>query len=106
MNPLKGIIGLFKPGENIAKAADIIDQFVQDKDQAGKLLGAFYLAELQTKTIPIIDGIHKLGRQILAVAQVVFYAWALKHGHEITPELVAGVSGVAGIYTVAKGRGK
>ncbi|TXR52067.1 hypothetical protein [Reinekea thalattae] len=88
------------------KSLDVIDQLVVDKDKANELKAQFYLAELQTKTIPIIDGIHKLGRQTLAFAQIGFYMWAVQKGVDITPELVAGVSGVSGAYTLAKGRGK
>ncbi|MBY6095120.1 hypothetical protein [Ferrimonas balearica] len=89
----------------IDKGLDIADQLVNDGDLAVKLKAAFYLEELRTKTIPLIDGIHKLGRQALALVQVGFYAWAAKNGVEITWELVAGVSGATGAYTLAKGKG-
>jgi hypothetical protein len=104
--PLNNILKMFKPGENIAKGLEIVDQLVTDKDAANRMKAAFYLEELRTKTVPIFDAVHKLGRQILAVLQLVFYAWALRQGFEITPELVLGVSGATGLYTVAKGRGK
>lgn len=89
-----------------SKAAAIIDKNVTDKDLANQLKAEMYLAELQVKSIPWVDGLHKMGRQILALAQIGFYAWAVGAGVEITPQLVAGVSGVAGIYTLAKGRGQ
>ena len=93
----------FKP---VNKGLDIIDQLVDDGDLAAKMKAQFYLAELQTKTIPIIDGIHKLMRPSLAALQVVFYGWAVKNGVEITPELVAGVTGATGAYTLMKGKGR
>ena len=93
----------FKP---VNKGLDIIDQLVDDGDLAQKMKAQFYLAELQTRTIPIIDGIHKLMRPLLALAQVGFYAWATKNGVEITPELVAGVTGATGAYTLVKGKGR
>ena len=96
-------MSIFKP---INKGLDIVDQLVVDKDRANELKAQFYLAELQTKTHPLIDGIHKLGRQTLALVQVGFYCWAVKTGVEITPELVAGVSGATGAYTLMKGKGK
>lgn len=89
----------------IEKGLDIIDQMVDDGDLAIKLKYELYQSELATKTHPIIDGIHKLGRQMLALVQVGFYAWAVKAGVEITPELVAGVSGATGIYAAIKGKG-
>ena len=96
-------MGLFK---SVDKSLDIIDQMVVDADKANELKARFYLAELQTKTHPLVDGIHKLGRQTLAFVQVGFYMWAVKSGIEITPELVAGVSGATGAYTLIKGKGK
>ena len=100
------LLGLFNPGENINKGLDIVDQLVVDKDAANEMKAAFYLTELNTKTIPIVDAIHKMGRQLLALGQLIFYAWALRNGYEIDVELVAGVSGATGLYTAMKGRGK
>lgn len=89
----------------VNKGLDIVDQLVDDGDLSVKLKAAFYLEELRTKTVPLIDGLHKLGRQLLALVQVGFYAWATQNGVEITWELVAGVSGATGAYTLAKGKG-
>lgn len=100
------IAGLFSfLSSPVNKGLDIVDQMVEDKDASNQLKAAFYLAELQTKTIPLIDGLHKMGRQILAFAQIGFYAWCLQKGHDITPELVAGVSGATTAYTLIKGKG-
>lgn len=92
----------------VSKGLDIIDQMVTDKDKAAELKAAFYLQELQTPTIPIIDAIHKMGRQTLALAQMGFYFYTMQRygAAAITPELVAGVSGAASIYTLVKGKGK
>lgn len=89
----------------VNKGLDIVDQLVDDGDLAQKLKAQFYLAELHTKTIPLLDGLHKLGRQGLALVQVGFYAWCVTRGIEISWELVAGVSGATGAYTLAKGKG-
>lgn len=99
---------LFSPNAAINKGLDIVDQLVVDKDKAAELKAAFYLQELQTPTIPIIDAIHKMGRQTLAFAQMAFYYVTIQqYGvSAITPELVAGVSGAASIYTLVKGKGR
>ena len=99
-------LSAFTGGETVSKGLDIVDQLVTDKDAANEMKAAFYLTELQTKTIPIVDALHKMGRQILALFQLGFYAWCLKSGYEVDWNLVAGVSGATGLYTVAKGRGK
>lgn len=90
----------------LTKGLDIVDQFVEDKDKANELRAQFYLTELATKTHPLIDGVHKLGRQVLALAQIGFYAYCVTKDIPITWELVTGVSGVSGAYTLAKGKGK
>jgi hypothetical protein len=99
---------LFKSSNVINKGLDIVDQLVVDKDKAAELKAAFYLQELQTPTIPLIDAIHKMGRQSLAYAQMIFYYTTIQqYGVQaITAELVAGVSGAASIYTLVKGKGK
>ena len=93
-------------GKSLRDGLALIDEVVVDKDLANKLKAELYIAELQTKTIPVVDAIHKMGRQLLAIGQIGFYAWALKNGYEIDWELVAGVSGATGIYTAVKGKGK
>ena len=99
---------LFSRTNVVNKGLDIIDQLVTDKDKAAELKAAFYLQELQTPTIPIVDAIHKMGRQTLAYAQMLFYYITIqRYGIEaLTPELVAGVSGAASIYTLVKGKGQ
>lgn len=96
-------------GSKVAeKGLDIIDQFVTDKDKAAELKAQFYLQELKTPTLPWVDAIHKMGRQILALIQIIVYIYlAHKYGIEaISPEVVAGISGAASIYTLVKGKGR
>ena len=87
-------------------AGDVAREMTLDKDQVNQITQAIYIAELNTKTVPWIDAVHKMGRQILAFAQIGAYVWLAKTGVEISPELVAGISGPAGIYTLLKGSGK
>ena len=105
---INGLASLFRPTRLLDKGLDIVDQLVTDKDKAAELKAAFYLQELQTPTVPIIDAIHKMGRQLLAFGQILFYYLILQqYGNDaITPELVAGVSGAASIYTLVKGKGR
>ncbi len=100
---MSSLLNWFKP---VNKGLDIIDQFVDDGDLAKTLKAELYKAELNTVTIPLIDGLHKLARPALSLAQVGFYYYCIQLGIEITPELVAGVTGPAAIYTMIKGKGK
>jgi len=103
MNPLAALGLVKKPIEDSLK---IIDQLVTDKDEAGRLKARVYMTELQTSTVPIVDAVHKMGRQITMWLQMGFYFYCVTHEVEISRELVSGVSGVAGLYTLMKGRGK
>lgn len=90
----------------VNKGLDIVDQWVTDTDKAAELKAQIYIEELRTSTIPLIDAAHKMGRQTMAYFQMAFYFYCVNKGIEITPELVAGVSGCAGIYAAVKGKGK
>lgn len=104
---IKGLFtGLGMIKQPLEKSLGIIDQLVTDKDEANRLKAQVYMTELQTTTIPIVDAFHKMGRQIMAFAQMWFYYYCVKNNIPITMELVAGVSGVAAAYTLVKGVGK
>ena len=106
----KGIGGFFSGAAAwitpVNKGLDIVDQWVEDKDKAKELKAQIYIEELRCKTIPIVDALHKMGRQITVYLQLYFYFYCSQNGIEITQELVTGVSGGAAIYAMMKGRGK
>ena len=67
------------------------------------------LAELQTKTVPWVDALHKMGRQILSLVSVIGVLVLLFSGHDLTQnELLAILTASAptGIYNWVKGKGK
>jgi len=103
---LFGWLGALVTPTTVQSVVDAYRETVTDNDAANTLTAQMYIAELQARTIPIVDALHKIGRQALAWGQLAFYAWCLQNGIEITAELVGGVSGVAGIYTLVKGRGR
>jgi hypothetical protein len=113
MSFLKGlgsaVVAMFTPGGGkdsvIGKGLEIVDQMTTNGDLRAELSTQMYIAELNARTIPIIDALHKMGRQILAYGQMAFYAYCLHKNIPITWELVAGVSGVASAYTMVKGKG-
>lgn len=85
---------------------EILKQISGEDGEASERLAKVYIEELRCKTIPIIDALHKLGRQGTVWGQMAFYAWCIEKGVTITPELVAGISSTAGIYSFVKGAGK
>ena len=49
---------LFGAENVVKKRLDIVGQIITDKDKAAELKAAFYLQELKTPTIPIVDAIY------------------------------------------------
>ncbi|WP_346840160.1 hypothetical protein [Microbulbifer sp. SAOS-129_SWC] len=104
----------------IDKGLDIVDQFVVDKDKRAELRATLeqtrerfkqlqeqsYQLELQTKTVPWIDGVHKMGRQLLSVFSLGVGALLLHLHPDIDPLSLGAVVAPGGIYNLIKGRGK
>ena len=111
LNPIEWIGKLFSTAD---KAMDIAKEAVTDKDKANELIAhleelkttTMYIAELETKTVPWIDGLHKMGRQILNVLVLIFWLVGILKGHTFTQYdmLILGGGNVA--YQLIKGKGK
>ena len=99
------------------KTLDMAKEAVTDKDKQNALIGSLedlrqnvgreiYMLELQTKTIPWVDALHKMGRQIINLATIVAVTILLLKDIDITgpAALVLGGGNVA--YQVIKGQGK
>jgi len=112
-NPLtiiKNIFGIADKGMDIAK------EYVTDKDKQNELIAELdklknytsYLAELQTKTVPIIDAIHKMSRtgQNVLFMLLIFNLFMLDKIHQEDMWLVALMGGGNGVYQYIKGKGK
>lgn len=99
--------------KTVDKAIDVVDQLVTDKDQANalkhdleRLKQEVYITELNTKTVPWVDALHKMGRQILSVLQIIVPAVLLYLKPDIDPLAIIGMAGPAGVYNYVKGVGK
>lgn len=97
----------------INKAADIVSEVVEDKDKRNelqaeleKLRQQVYITELNTRTIPWVDALHKMGRQILALLNIAVPAVLLWFNPDINPAALAAMAGPSGIYAYVKGRGR
>ena len=94
------------------KVADIVDKAVLDKDMANNLKGEIlklgeqvYMKELNTKTVPWVDALHKMGRQISTYLSYGLCGYMIHTG--ITdPIALAACFAPGGIYNFAKGKGK
>lgn len=99
-------------GKLIDGTRDIVDQVVVDKDKRNEIFGNLeqlrqqvYMAELATKTIPWVDGLHKMGRQILNVLTIIAVVVLLLLGIEITPTIALILGGGNVSYQLIKGKG-
>ena len=98
------------------KVADLISEVVVDKDkkiaidaELQKLKDQVYMMELQTKTIPWVDAVHKMSRPIIAVVSAAAPVIVLVMVPDIPIEklmLAMGGSVPGAIYTKLKGRGR
>lgn len=89
---------------------DIISEAVEDKDKANEInqklmlaAEATYIKELGTKTVPWVDALHKMGRQITGYLG---YGLAFYMVHKGGSDPMAIMAAVApgGIYAAMKGR--
>lgn len=98
----------------INKITEIVDKAVPDKDLRAQLKSQLdtlkeqsYQIELQSKTIPWVDAIHKMGRQIMALLTMLVTAGMMLYlNRPLEPQEVAGLGGVGGIYAWIKGKGR
>lgn len=122
------IFNWFKPVEKtFGEALDIVDKFVVDKDAKIQLEGKLregelslmrlkqesYIAELNRVTVPWVDALHKMGRQILSFISLIFSGsiviYYIKQGHVLDIETMAAIlsiNGPTGVYNYVKGKGR
>lgn len=106
-------MSIFNWAKPISDAIDVVDQFVEDKDKKTELKYALeqlkeqtYQMELQTKTIPWVDAVHKMGRQLMSWASMLIPAILLYHQPDIDPMALMAIAGPTGVYNFVKGKGK
>lgn len=118
----------FKPLEKLTGTVDkYVDQSTLDVDLANSIKAEIqkaeiniramaeqrYLAELQKDTIPWVDALHKMGRQILSLISLIVGAGVLIYirstGQEIDIETmlnVMSIGGPAAVYNYVKKTGQ
>lgn len=93
------------------KALDIVDKAVEDKDKANEIKQAIaegaeqtYRKELETKTVPWVDALHKMGRQLTSYLGYGLAFYMVKQGYDPMAAMAAVAPG--GIYAAFKNKGK
>lgn len=97
--------GLFDKTVELASEAILdIDKLNAIKGNLEKLKQERYTLELQTKTVPWVDALHKMGRQLTGY---VGYALAFYMVHKgFDPMAVMAAVAPGGLYAVFKNKGK
>ena len=96
---------------------DLISESITDVDKANEIIGqldtlgtqvkeTIYLSELATKTIPWVDALHKMGRQLTNYLTLIIVGLLVWHGHVFTQWDVILLTGGTVAYQVIKGKGK
>ena len=102
--------GLFKA---LGEAIGLVRETVQDPDLANRIIAKIqaaqeetYRLELQTKTVPWVDALHKMGRQILSLITLGTGAVLLHLHPDMDPLALASIIAPGGVYNWVKGRGR
>jgi len=98
----------------VDNAIELAKEAVVDKDKQNTLIahleeiktGVAYIEELRTKTVPWIDGLHKMGRQIINLIVIAAWLISLWMGHELTQWDVFILGGGNVAYQLIKGKGQ
>ena len=103
LNPFRGTID---------KAIGLADQAITDKDKLNDLKFSLrelrentYQLELQTRTVPWVDALHKMGRQIISLLSIGAIVGLKLADVDLSFEEVLALAGPGGIYNAVKGRG-
>jgi hypothetical protein len=100
---------VFGGGKTVGKALDLAKEYVEDKDKRNEL--AVELIKIQAKadsvsTVPWVDALHKMGRQLLWFFVIGFYAYSWNKGTPIDLKTLTLLAGGPGLYTLMKGKGR
>ena len=104
-------------GKLFSDAGDIVKEVVVDKDAQNRILEKLEMAkltierdlhakELEIETIPWVDALHKMGRQIINVLTILVVFNLLMLDIEISFEAMTVLGGGNLAYQIIKGKGK
>ncbi|WP_299734027.1 hypothetical protein [uncultured Endozoicomonas sp.] len=105
INPFNKVVDL---ASELIEDPDKVNEFRHQATMAGKELQKMaeetYRKELDTKTVPWVDALHKMGRQIASYVGYGLAFYMVHKGYDPMAAMAALAPG--GIYSYVKGRGK
>ncbi len=95
------------------KVMGIIEKAVPDKDmqiklnaELAKMKDQIYLKALETPTIPWVDALHKMGRQLNGYVSILAIVVLKLADIDLSMEEAAALASSSTAYAVVKGRGR
>lgn len=89
--------------EDVDKRNELLLAYVREREETRR-------AEIARVTVPWVDALHKMGRQLYigGVTAAVFALIALGHGEQLAryAEFIVGALSLGGLYVGLKGRGR
>ena len=105
INPFNKVVDL---ASELIEDKDKLNQFQHEATMAGKELQKMaedtYRKELDTQTVPWVDALHKMGRQITGYLCIGLSFYMVYEGYDFQAVMAAMAPG--GIYAWQKGKGK
>ena len=93
------------------KTVNLVSEAIEDPDKLNEIKGNIerlkqerYTLELQTKTVPWVDALHKMGRQITGYLGYGLAFYMVQQGYDPMAAMAAVAPG--GIYAAFKNKGK
>lgn len=103
-----GWLDFIKP---IDKAVGIVSEYVEDKDATNKIIFELenlkqqvYITELNAKTVPWVDALHKMGRQILSLLSLIIPGALIYYKPDVDPAAIMAMVAPGGVYNYIKGK--
>ena len=100
-------------GAAITGLIALAKELIPDKDKQSQFIGALeamkaqvYMAELATTTVPWVDALHKMGRQILNLCTILAIVLLKMYDVDLDAWEVMAMGGGNAVYQYVKSRGK
>lgn len=103
------VAGLFSGGNIAEKAAQTAQTYIEQPAERDRVVARIVEAEAErakTQTVPVLDGLHKLGRQGLWIGMVVVFLVYRDGPDPLTVQEFGALAAGPGLYTALKGRGR
>lgn len=96
-------------GDPIEKIVDVAVSKIGGDSKKDKVVSEILTNAASAKvnsSWPIVDAVHKMGRQLMAFGVMFIYYESVKQGNPLSVAELASLAALPGAYTIMKGKGK